>query len=82
MRPIKDLLNKIKWDKREKPEDYSLFYFDRISKELIKIDYTDIKSFEDNFIVAEKNNEEVYIQCTELRKSEKTILLSGKDSFL
>ena len=39
MQPIKDLLNKIKWDKREKLEQYSIYYYDRISRELIKIDY-------------------------------------------
>lgn len=78
MRPIKDLLNKIKWDKREKPEDYSLFYFDRISKELIKIDYTDIKSFEDNFIVAEKNNEEVYIPMHRIKEVRKNNIIVWK----
>ena len=61
MLPIRHLLNKIKWDKRENPEHYSIHYFDRISPELIKIDYTDIKKFEDNFIVVEKNNEESFI---------------------
>ncbi len=34
MQPIKELLNKIKWDKREAPEQYSIFYFDRILKTL------------------------------------------------
>lgn len=78
MRPIKDLLNKIKWDKREKPEDYSLFYFDRISKELIKIDYTDIKSFEDNFIVVEKNNEESFIPMHRIKEVRKNNIIVWK----
>ncbi len=78
MRPIKDLLNKIKWDKRENPEDYSLFYFDRISKELIKIDYTDIKSFEDNFIVVEKNNEESFIPMHRIKEVRKNNIIVWK----
>lgn len=48
---IKDLLNKIKWDKREKPENYDIFYFDRILKKLIKIPYTKIKRLEGSFMV-------------------------------
>jgi len=30
MQYIRDLLNKIKWDKNKKPEDYSIAYFDRV----------------------------------------------------
>ena len=56
MQPIQDLLNKIKWDKRENPEQYSIFYFDRILKKLIKIPYTKIKRIEGSFMVL--NNEE------------------------
>ncbi len=56
MQPIKDLINKIKWDKRENPEQYSIFYFDRILKKLIKIPYTKIKRIEGSFMVL--NNEE------------------------
>ena len=56
MQPISDLLNKIKWDKREKPKEYSIFYFDRILKTLIEIPYTKIKRVEGSFIVL--NNEE------------------------
>lgn len=56
MQPIKNLLNKIKWDKREKPEQYTIFYFDRILKKLIKIPYIKIKRLEGSFMVL--NNEE------------------------
>ena len=48
---IKELLNKIKWDKRESPEDYTLYYLDRIEKKLKKIAYADIASIEGNFMV-------------------------------
>jgi uncharacterized protein (UPF0248 family) len=56
MQPIQDMLNKIKWDKREKPEQYTIFYYDRILKKLVKIPYTKIKKIEGSFIVL--NNEE------------------------
>jgi len=56
MQPIKELLNKIKWDYRENPEQYSIFYYDRILKKLIKIPYNKIKRVEGSFMVL--NNEE------------------------
>ncbi|MBI4452941.1 DUF504 domain-containing protein [Candidatus Woesearchaeota archaeon] len=43
MLPIRHLINKIKWDKREKPEEYKIYYFDRILNKLISIPYTKIK---------------------------------------
>ena len=57
MIPIQDLLNKIKWDKRENPEEYSIFYFDRIKKDLIKIPYTNIKRLEGSFMVLDNEEE-------------------------
>lgn len=51
---IKHLLNKIKWDKRENIEDYSLEYIDRIEKKNIEIRLKDIK-IEGDYIVSEEN---------------------------
>ena len=51
MQPIQDLLNKIKWDKRENPSEYYIFYFDRIFKKLIEIPYAKIKRLEGSFMV-------------------------------
>ena len=51
MIPITELLNKIKWDKREKSEQYSIFYLDRILNKLIQIPYTKIKKLEGSFMV-------------------------------
>ena len=51
---IKHLLNKIKWDKRENIEDYSLEYLDRIEKKNIEIRLKDIK-IEGDYIVSEEN---------------------------
>ena len=67
MQPIHELLNKIKWDKRENPEQYSIFYFDRILNKLIKIPYTKIKRIEDNFMVLD-NEEESNIPLHRIKK--------------
>ena len=67
MIPIKDLLNKIKWDKRENPEEYFIFYYDRILKKLIKIPYTKIKKLEGSFMIL-GNEEESNIPLHRVRK--------------
>lgn len=67
MQPIQDLLNKIKWDKREAPEQYSIFYFDRILNKLIKIPYTKIKKLEGSFMVL-GNIDETNIPLHRIRK--------------
>ena len=68
---IINLLNKIKWDKNLNPEEYSIFYLDRITKGLIEIRYNDIKKIEKNFIILEKNNEEVNIPLHRIRRVER-----------
>ena len=67
MIPIQDLLNKIKWDKREAPEQYSIFYFDRILKNLIEISYARIKRIEGSFMVLD-NIEESNIPLHRIKK--------------
>lgn len=69
---IKNLLNKIKWDSREKPEEYSLYYLDRVENELVVIKFRDIKRIEDNFIVIDRDingkQEETMIPLHRIRK--------------
>jgi len=67
MQPIHELLNKIKWDKRENPDDYLIFYYDRILKKLIQIPYNKIKSIEGSFMVLD-NEEESNIPLHRIRK--------------
>ena len=64
---IKDLLNKIKWDKRESPRDYSIFYLDRVLNKLIQIPYTKIKKLESSFMVLD-NEEETNIPLHRIKK--------------
>lgn len=56
MQTIKDLLNKIKWDKKENPEDYAIYYLDRITKRLKKIAYKDITDIEGTFMLVGESN--------------------------
>jgi uncharacterized protein (UPF0248 family) len=64
---IAELLNKIRWDKREKPEEYSILYLDRITRKLNKIEYTDIKRIDDGFMVLMRDNEETNIPLHRIR---------------
>ena len=64
---IKSLLNKIKWDKRENPEEYTIHYFDRILNKLISIPYRKIKRLEGSFIIVD-NEEETNIPLHRVKK--------------
>ena len=68
MQQIKDLLNQIRWDKRKKPEEYSVHYFDRVKKGLMEIKYNGIKRLEGTFMVIEKNSEETSIPLHRVRQ--------------
>ena len=67
MIPIQELINKIHWDKREKPEEYTLFYFDRILNKLISLPYTKIKRLEGSFMIID-NEEETNIPLHRIKK--------------
>lgn len=68
MIPILDLLNKIKWDKKEKPKEYEIFYFDRISKKLNEIKFKDIKRIEGTFMILEREGKEVNIPLHRIKQ--------------
>lgn len=48
---IKNLLNKIRWDEKENPEDYKIVYLDKVFKKEVKIMFKDISRIEDEFII-------------------------------
>ena len=68
---IKDLINKIKFDEREKGEDYVLFYYDRIEDRLKPLKFGEIKRVEGSFLVLNRNGEEVEIPMHRIKKVEK-----------
>ncbi|MEM3154230.1 MAG: DUF504 domain-containing protein [Candidatus Woesearchaeota archaeon] len=49
MKPIQDVLNRIKWDKKLKPGDYTIEYLD--FGKLKAMAYTDIKRIEEGFMI-------------------------------
>ncbi len=68
---IKDLLNKIIWDKRENPADYTIHYEDRIIKTLLQVNAGDVK-LEGTVIKVRQAGEEIDIplhRIKEVRKS-------------
>ena len=71
MRTIKEEINKIKWDKRENPEDYSVFYLDRVLNRLIEISYKNIKRLDGEFFVINKNEEDTFIPLHRIREVRK-----------
>ncbi len=71
MQTIKDIINKIIWDKNLDKGEFSIFYLDRIENKKIEIEFNDIKRIEDNFIVIEKNDEEVQIPLHRIREVRK-----------
>lgn len=70
---IKNLLNKIRWDKRENPEDYIISYYDRIFKKLIHLNFKDLK-IKDDYIILFKEREEINIPLHRIRK----VMKNGK----
>jgi len=72
MTTIKQLLDRIKWDESLKPEDFRVYYLDRIKKKLMEIRYVDINKIEGGYIVFEKNNEEVRIPLHRIKRVTKS----------
>ena len=68
---IIDLLNKIKWDEHEDPEDYVIGYEDRVEKKMIEISYSAIKRLEGTFMIIEKDGEETNIPTHRIREVKK-----------
>ena len=48
---IKKLINKITWDDRLNPDDYVIFYLDRIENKLIELEFNKIKEIDGTFMV-------------------------------
>ena len=76
MIPIKDFLNKIKWDESLDEKDFTIYYLDNLSKKLVAIKYTDIVKLEGTFMLIKKDNEETFIpmhRIREVREKDKVV---------
>jgi len=72
MMHIKELLDKIKWDDREKPEEYSLLYLD--FGNLKEIKYTEIKKIEEGFMTVKVGDIDTQIPLHRI----KVVMKKGK----
>lgn len=68
----KEFLNKIKWDKRENPKDYSIAYFDRIKKILVEIPYESIE-IEGDFILTIDGKNIPMHRIKQIKKNKKIV---------
>jgi len=64
---IGDLLNKIRWDKNLKSEEYIIVYFDRIAEKTFEIPFNSI-SRKGNFIVINRFGQEIHIPLHRIRQ--------------
>ena len=67
---INDLLNKIKWDEREHPEDYMLYYYDRVEDTLKEIPLTRVE-IEEGFMKTRINGKDVSIPLHRIKEVKK-----------
>lgn len=70
---IKELLNKIKWDKNLNQDEYSIGYLDRISKKIVWVHFSQIKSIEGTFMVLDKETHVPLHRIREVKNKSKTI---------
>ena len=71
MLTIKELLSKIRYDSNENPDDYDVFYYDRVKNKNIKIHYTDIKKVHGNMFTIVLNNRTIDIPLHRIRVVER-----------
>ena len=64
---IGDLLNKIRWDKRLKAEEYTLIYFDRIAEKSFEAPFNAI-SRSGNFMIIKRNGQDASIPLHRIRE--------------
>lgn len=64
---IGDLLNKIRWDKNLKPEEYTIVYFDRIEEARFEVPFKSIAR-QGNFFVITKDGKETMIPLHRIRQ--------------
>lgn len=64
---IGDMLNKIRWDKKLKPEEYIIVYFDRIAEKRFEVPFTAMGR-EGNFFTVEIDGRKTMIPLHRIRQ--------------
>ncbi len=72
MIPIRDLLNQIKWSKKENSKDYKIVYLDRILQQEVKVKFTSISKIEHNFMIIDEASIPLH-RVTKVLKKDKLI---------
>ncbi|MEM4246971.1 MAG: DUF504 domain-containing protein [Candidatus Woesearchaeota archaeon] len=67
MKHIKDVLNKIIWDAREHPEEYSIGYYDRVQDQIIEIPFKEISRIEEGFLIIGYAGKETMVPLHRIR---------------
>jgi len=67
---IKALINQIKWDKRKNPDDFCLYYLDRIARVLVKLEFGKILKIEDNFMSLKSEGKIIQVPLHRIKKVE------------
>ena len=61
----------LKWDKKLNPEEYTIYYLDRITNSLKEIKFNQIKEFNVFSLIVEKNDKEIDIPLHRIREARK-----------
>ena len=71
MEQIQELLNRINEDEKEHPADYTLYYEDISTEEIVGVSFRDIKRVQGNFFVIEQEHGETSIPLHRIREVRK-----------
>jgi uncharacterized protein (UPF0248 family) len=73
MKTAKEMLDKLKWDKSENLESYTIYYYDRVLDKCIPIDFNQV-TVEDGCIrFKDHNDKTITVPLHRLRKITKTV---------
>ena len=64
---VGDILNEIRWDKKLKPEEYMIVYFDRIAEKTIEVPFLAMGR-EGNFFTIEVNGRKMSVPLHRIRQ--------------
>ena len=70
-----ELLNKVKWDKKENPAEYTLAYHDRIKNTNVELPLSEVVAIDQLAFTIRKGKDDVEIPLHRLRKIYKRGLL-------
>jgi len=68
MIPVNELLNKIKYDKSENPEEYEIYYYDRKLDSNLIFKLNNIMQMDGHFVIIIKSNHEVALPLNRIKE--------------